>query len=180
MRSALAFISFLLTIPAANWMIGNVGDCIPSGPCLVPVGFGLHAPSGVLLIGLALVMRDAVHSLMGVRWALAAILAGGALSFVVAPPALAVASVAAFMLSELADLAVYAPLRERRLYLALLLSGLVGAVVDSAAFLTLAFGSLDFIAGQIVGKVWMTAAAGVMLWAYRATHDLPQHDSHRQ
>jgi len=33
---------FALTIPAANWLIGNVGaECIPNGPCMVPVGFGL-------------------------------------------------------------------------------------------------------------------------------------------
>ena len=42
---------FAATIPAANWMIGNVGvACIPDGPCLVPVGFGLMAPSGVVII----------------------------------------------------------------------------------------------------------------------------------
>jgi hypothetical protein len=159
MNRWLVFIAFLLTIPAANWMIGHVGNCIPNGPCLIPVGFGLMAPSGVLMIGAALVLRDAVHSLLGVRWAFLAIMLGASLSFLVAPPALTIASSMAFLLSETADLAVYAPLRERRLYLALVLSGLVGAIVDSGVFLWLAFGSLDFIAGQIVGKVWMTILA---------------------
>jgi hypothetical protein len=32
-------------------------------------------------------------------------------------------------------------------------------VVDSAAFLWLAFGSLDFLAGQVVGKAWAVLAA---------------------
>jgi uncharacterized PurR-regulated membrane protein YhhQ (DUF165 family) len=34
-------------------------------------------------------------------------------------------------------------------------SGVVGLVADSIVFLWLAFGSLDFLAGQIVGKAWM-------------------------
>ena len=44
-------IAFGLTIPAANWMIGNVGTvCVPKGPCLIPVAPGLMAPSGVAMI----------------------------------------------------------------------------------------------------------------------------------
>lgn len=169
----LALAAYAATIPAANWMIGNVGECIPNGPCLIPVGFGLMAPSGVLMIGAALVLRDAVHSLLGWKWAVAAILAGAALSFTFSPAALVIASVAAFILSELADLAVYAPLRRKRLVAAVFASGLVGAAVDSAAFLCLAFGSLDFIAGQVVGKLWATVlAAAVLALAYRENrHD---------
>ena len=34
-------------------------------------------------------------------------------------------------------------------------SSIVGLVVDSIIFLWLAFGSLDFLAGQVVGKAWM-------------------------
>ena len=159
-----ALIAYALTIPAANWLIGNVGTvCVPNGPCLIPVGFGLMAPSGVLMIGLALVLRDAVHSLLGIRWAVVAVAAGVALSFAVAPPALAIASAAAFALSELADLSVYAPLRRRSLALAVLASGTVGAAVDCVAFLWLAFGSLDFIAGQMLGKAWATLAAATAL-----------------
>lgn len=160
--------AYAATIPAANWMIGNVGTvCVPDGPCLIPVGPGLMAPSGVLMIGAALVLRDAVHRLLGWQWALAAIAAGVALSAAVAPPALVVASAVAFALSELADFAVYAPLQRRRLVLAVLASGAVGAVVDSVVFLQLAFGSLDFIAGQIVGKLLMTIAAAGVLFAMR-------------
>lgn len=160
---------FLSTIPLANWLIGNVGvKCIPHGPCLVPVGFDLLAPSGVLVIGMALVLRDVVHSRLGARWAWGAIVGGALLSFGVAPAQIAIASAAAFLLSEAADLFVYAPLRERRLLLAVLLSGLAGAVVDSTAFLWFAFGSLDFLAGQVVGKIWATIAAAAFLVAFRA------------
>ena len=160
----LAFLAFLATVPLANWMIGNVGTvCIPDGPCLLPVGFGLSAPSGVLVIGAALVLRDMVQQLLGIRWAFAAIVCGVILSALVAPPALVLASAVAFLLSELADLGVYTPLRKKGLALAVLASGVVGSIVDSAAFLLLAFGSLDYIAGQVVGKLWMTGLGAAFL-----------------
>ncbi|MBN4747477.1 VUT family protein, partial [Pandoraea nosoerga] len=56
-----SLVGFIATIPLANWLIGNVGTtCVPGGPCIIPVGFGLMAPSGVLMVGLALVLRDLV------------------------------------------------------------------------------------------------------------------------
>jgi queuosine precursor transporter len=153
-------IAFGLCIPAANWLIGNAGTtCVPNGPCLIPVAPGLEAPSGVLMIGLALVLRDLVQRRLGVWWAVAAILVGAALSGLLAPAALVVASAVAFLLSEFTDLAVYTPLHHRRLLLAVLASSLVGLVVDSAVFLYLAFGSLDYLAGQVVGKAWMVVLA---------------------
>jgi uncharacterized PurR-regulated membrane protein YhhQ (DUF165 family) len=160
--------AFLATIPAANWLIGNAGTyCVPDGPCLIPVAPGLMAPSGVLMIGLALVLRDWLHEAAGVRWVVVAILLGGLVSYGVAPPALVVASVTAFLLAELADMAVYTPLRVRRLTLAVFASGAVGSVVDSMVFLWLAFGSLDFLAGQVVGKIWMSALAIPVIMAMR-------------
>lgn len=166
-KLALLVAAFAATVPAANWLIGNVGTvCIQNGPCLIPVGFGLTAPSGVLLVGLGLVLRDMVHEAGGARAALLAIAIGGLLAWFVAPPALVIASVAAFVLAELADLAVYTPLRERRMGFAVLASGVVGAAVDSAVFLMLAFGSLDFMAGQVVGKLWMSLLAFAFI-AYR-------------
>jgi uncharacterized PurR-regulated membrane protein YhhQ (DUF165 family) len=158
-----AFLAFAATIPAANWLIGNVGTtCIPQGPCLIPVGFGLMAPSGVLMIGLALVLRDWLHELAGWRWSIAAVLVGAALSLLVSPPTIAAASAAAFTLAELADLAVYAPLRARGRALAVAASGVVGAAVDSALFVWLAFGSLEFSAGTTLAKLY--ASAAVALW----------------
>ena len=152
----LFLILFALTIPAANWLIGNAGTtCVPNGPCLIPVAPGLMAPSGVTMIGIARVLRDLVQRRLGVGVAVGAILAGAALSALVAPPALVVASAAAFLLSELADFAVYTPLARRRLVLAVVASSLVGLVVDSIVFLWLAFGSLTFLPGQLLGKTWM-------------------------
>lgn len=158
---------FAATIPAANWMIGNVGECIPRGPCVIPVGFGLSAPSGVLMIGLALVLRDWLHEVAGWRWALVAIIVGGAASLAFSPPALAIASAVAFTLAELADLGVYSKLRERGKPLAVMCSQLVGATIDSAVFVFLAFGSLDLSAGTTLAKVYSGAAVALALLAMK-------------
>ncbi len=172
-EGALFLAGFALCIPAANWLIGNAGTvCVPQGPCLIPVaplgtGF-LMAPSGVLMIGLALVLRDLVQRRLGVGWAAGAIVAGAALSALLAPPALVLASALAFLLSEAADLAVYTPLQRRGLVLAVAASSAVGLLVDSVIFLWVAFGSLDYLAGQVVGKAWMVLLAlPLMHWLRR-------------
>jgi queuosine precursor transporter len=72
---------------------------------------------------------------------------------------LVIASGSAFALSELVDFAVYTPLQRRQLTLAVVASSIVGLVVDSVVFLTLAFGSLEFLAGQVVGKLWAVLVA---------------------
>jgi hypothetical protein len=161
--------AFGLCIPAANWLIGHAGTvCVPQGPCLIPVAPGLMAPSGVLMIGLALVLRDLVQRRLGFLWAAGTILAGAALSALLAPPALVLASAVAFLLSELADLGVYTPLQRHRFMAAVIASSLVGLVIDSAVFLYLAFGSLDYLPGQVVGKAWMVLLSLPMIaWLRR-------------
>lgn len=160
------FIAFMACIPAANWMIGHLGTtCVPNGPCLVPVfpwspqGGPMMAPSGVSMIGIALVLRDLVQRRLGRVAALMAIVAGAALSGALAPPQLVVASTTAFFLSELADFAVFTPLQKRGLVLAVLASAVVGLIADSILFLYLAFGSLEFLEGQVLGKAWMVLLA---------------------
>lgn len=148
--------AYMACIPIANWLILHVGTvCPPDGPCLVPVAPGLMAPSGVLMAGLALVLRDLVQRRLGVTYGLAAIGGGVLLSAALAPAPLVIASTVAFLLSELADFAVYTPLQRRGLVLAVAASSLVGLVADSLLFLWLAFGTFDFLAGQIVGKAIM-------------------------
>lgn len=159
---------FIASIPLANWMIGNVGTvCVPDGPCLVPVFPGLMAPSAVIVIGLAFVLRDLVQRRRGAGWALAAIAAGAVLSAALAPAKLVLASATAFFLSELVDFAVYTPLQRKRLITAVFASSVVGLVVDSIIFLYLAFGSLEFLAGQVVGKFWMVLLALPLIWWLR-------------
>jgi queuosine precursor transporter len=151
---------FCLTIPAANWMIGHAGTvCVPNGPCLIPVAPGVMAPSGVLMVGAALVLRDLVQRRLGIAFGVGAIIVGAAISAGLAPPALVLASATAFLLSELGDFAVYTPLARRKLVAAVVASSTVGLVVDSVVFLWLAFASLEFLPGQIIGKLWMVLLA---------------------
>ncbi|WCK05520.1 VUT family protein [Agrobacterium tumefaciens] len=159
-------VGFAACIPLANYMIGHVGTiCVPNGPCLIPVGFGLTAPSGVLLVGLALVLRDLVQRRLGLLWSLGAIVVGAFLSTTFTAPSLALASASAFVTSELADLLVFTPLQKKGLVKAAFASSIVGLIVDSVMFLWLAFGSLDFLAGQVVGKLIMVVAAlPVLFW----------------
>ena len=169
-----AFLAFLGCVPMANFMIGHVGTvCAPAGPCLIPVAPGLMAPSGVLMAGFALVLRDIVQRCLGRSWGLVAVLLGTAVSVLVADRDLVLASGIAFLLSELADFAVYTPLQRRGLILAVTASAGVGLVVDSALFLALAFDSMEFLAGQIVGKVWAVLISLPLVHMLRRLMPLP-------
>ena len=142
-KGYIAVAAYAATIPAANYMIGNVGTfCVPDGPCLIPVGFGIMAPSGVLMVGLALLLRDAVHETLGKYWALAAIGFGGLLSFVLADPFIAVASIVAFLVSELSDFAVYSKIRERSREPGILSKGVAGTIITCVLFFYFAFWTL--------------------------------------
>jgi queuosine precursor transporter len=165
--TALLVLAYLGTIVLANVMITVFG--------VVPVGLGLMAPAGVYAAGLAFTLRDLVHDRLGWRGTVGAILAGAVLSAGLSPR-LALASGTAFLLSELLDLAVYAPLRRRQWLTAVVASNLVGLTLDSLVFLWLAFGSLEFLLGQIVGKAWMTAltVGAYALLARRSLRPLAQ------
>ena len=153
-----ALAGFVGTVILANWVVDRYG--------VVPVGFGLVAPAAVYVVGLAFPLRDLVPDHLGRVAVLCAGAAGGAVSVLVSPR-FAVASAAAFLLSELADFAVYAPLRDRTWLGAVAASNAVGLVVDSLLFLWLAFGSFTYLPGQVVGKAWMTLAAILLLSTVR-------------
>lgn len=159
---------YSLCVPASNWLVQHVGvACSATGPCLVPVAPGILAPSGVLLAGLALVLRDFVQRFFGLAISLAAILGGVVLTAVVAPPALVWASAVAFGLSELADAVIFTPIQRRGFLIAVAASAMFGLVVDSLVFLYLAFGSLDHLAGQIIGKTEMVILSLVLVKAFQ-------------
>lgn len=166
--AGLALAAYAGSVPLANWMIQNVGtEVFPGGPHTIPVGFGFDAPSGVLAIGVSLAARDAVQRLAGKAWSLAAIALGVVLSLLIASPELAAASALAFALGELADFSVYTPIRRRNLALAVLVSGVVGGLIDSLVFLQVAFGSTMFWQGQVLGKAWVALAAALIVWGWK-------------
>lgn len=171
-----ALAAYAACIVLANYFISHVGtQAFPGGPHTIPVGLGYQAPSGVLFIGLAFTVRDFVQTTLGKPVVVAAIAAGAALSFLVAPN-LALASGVAFGASELLDFAVYSPIVERgRVLTAILLSNTAGLLIDSFLFLWLAFHSIRFWHGQVLGKAEMTLLAVAVLiparrrWATMAT-----------
>ncbi|MFJ8945338.1 VUT family protein [Streptomyces sp. NPDC102395] len=148
-------IAYIATIPAANLAVTHFGA--------VPVGLGYVAPAGVYLVGLALVLRDLAREAVGRGAVLAAIAIGTVLSYLLADPSLATASAVTFAVAETMDFVVYEPLRKRGLLVAILASNAVGLLADSVLFLHLAFGSFDYLPGQILGKAWMTFAAVAVL-----------------
>lgn len=155
--TAAAFLAYLACIPAANWLVTHIQP--------VTVAPGIKAPAGVLLAGAAFTLRDLVQRSSGKTLALIAVAAGCVLSLTLAPGALALASGCAFLASETLDMAAFTPL-ERRSYLgAVAVSNTLGAVVDSVVFLGLAFGSMQYLPGQIVGKMEMTAVAVALIAA---------------
>ncbi len=157
-----AVLGYLSTIVFANWLAARYG--------LVPIGFGLMATAGTFAAGLAFVARDAVQDAAGRLASIAVLAVGCAMSWFLASPTLAVASAVAFGLSELADMAVYTPLRKRGYVRAAIASNLVGAVVDTFVFLSLAgFGITSLIvAGQLTGKAYATVAVVLAVGVGRA------------
>jgi uncharacterized PurR-regulated membrane protein YhhQ (DUF165 family) len=139
-------------------LIQHVGtQPFPGGPHTIPVGFGYRAPSGVVWIGVALLVRDVVQSTLGRQAVVGGIVVGAALSYLIAP-SFALASGVAFGAGELLDFLAYTPLAERgRIVAAVVASNTVGAVIDTFLFLWLAFHSLTFWQGQIIGKLIATA-----------------------
>jgi len=151
--------AFLATILTANYVTTEYG--------MVPVGFGLMATAGTYLAGLSFVLRDAVQDTWGKRAAVAVIVAGAALSFAVSAPFIALASAAAFLLAELSDLAVYTPLRKRGYVRAAVASNVVGSIVDTFVFLSVAGFPMIAWQGQVVGKLTVTTLAVAVVLAYR-------------
>jgi uncharacterized PurR-regulated membrane protein YhhQ (DUF165 family) len=113
-----------------------------------------------LLVGAIFILRDYAQKEIGHK-VLIAMAIGAALSYVMADPFVALASVVAFAVSEMVDWGVYTytkrPLRDR-----ILLSSAIGTPVDSAIFLLILgfFSPLGFLLMTIAKMV----AAGLIWW----------------
>lgn len=154
-RSAAAFILVIIATNAVTAALGVVS------------WLGVAATAGTWLAGLSFVARDALQDSLGRRWVVACIVVGAAISAAFSP-ALAVASAVAFLLSELADFAVYSPLRSRGYVPAALVSNFAGSVVDSVAFLAIAGFPMPLVWGQVGIKYATTTVLILMIWGLRA------------
>lgn len=135
---------------------------------LVNIGFvyippitllGEMFPPMSLIVGIIFILRDFAQKEIGHR-VLGAMAVGAILSYFMADPFVAIASVAAFFISEMVDWAVYTytkkPLGQR-----ILLSSAIGTPIDSAVFLLI----LGFFSP--LGFLLMTTAkmiAAVSIW----------------
>lgn len=154
-------VGMLAAVLAANYVTTRFG--------MVPVGFGLAATAGTYFAGMTFILRDILQDTAGKAATLAVIAVGALLSFLVADPFIALASAVAFALAELADLAVYTPLRKRGYIRAAVTSNVVGAFIDTVAFLFIAgFPVLLALPGQMVGKLLVTVVFVVAVAAVRA------------
>lgn len=145
-----AALGFIASIVLANYVTTRYG--------FVSVGLGFTAAAGTYLAGAALGLRDLIQEGLGRLAVIVVILIGAGASFLVADGRIALASGVAVLVSELADLAVYTPLRRKAWPAAVLASNTVGAVVDTFVFLTIAgFFTWAAVPGQLIGKViWAT------------------------
>lgn len=156
----LAIVVYISAVVAANIVTDRLG--------LVTVGFGLYVTAGTYAAGFALLARDFVHR-YGNRWiAIAAVLLAGGVSWLLASPALAVASVVAFLAAEFIDLAVFIPVRNAKGFVqGALVSNVVSAPVDTLLFLYLAGFPItaETVGGQFVGKVLWATVVPLCLYA---------------
>jgi hypothetical protein len=152
--------SFLACILAANYVTSRYG--------MAPVGFGLVATTGTYFAGITFVIRDSLQDIAGKKWTVIVIAAGAVLSFLISTPFIALASAAAFALSEVTDLAVYTPLRKRGYVRAAVASNIVGSFVDTIVFLTIAgFPLTGSMPGQMAGKLLITAVGVAVVVSIR-------------
>jgi uncharacterized PurR-regulated membrane protein YhhQ (DUF165 family) len=164
-----ALAGFVACVWGANWFVDHVGTEVAPGLHTLPVGFGEEAPSGFVLVGISLTLRDLVQRLLGVRWTVGGILVGAALAASINTD-LAVASGVTFLLAELLDLSVYTPLQRRGLTVAVVASNVVGALADSVLFLWLAFDLAavrEFALWQAIGKVEWGLLFLPLVWLFR-------------
>lgn len=116
-------------------------------------------PPMSLVVGLIFVARDFAQREIGHRVIIAMLIAAG-LSYVMASPFVAVASLSAFLISEFADWAVYSFTR-RPFAQRVLLSSVIGTPLDSVVFLAV-IGHLS-----VAGAAAMTASkmlGAVAVW----------------
>lgn len=161
-RGLIAVGAYAVAILAANVLTRWFG--------FVPAGFGLMVTAGTYAAGFALLARDFVQQYAGMKWVFAGIASGIALSWVLASPALAIASAAAFGIAELSDLIAYLCVRRLGFITAAAISNLVSAPIDTMIFLAVAGFPLTWVTfdGQLVGKLlWATLAPLIAFWMVR-------------
>lgn len=153
--------SFISTIVLANVLSAHFG--------LIPIGFGFLVSAGSFAAGLALVARDRLQDYAR-RWVVFVLIVVGALlSYWFGDGRIALASGIAFLLSELVDMGVYTPIRDRSLALAIIASSVISAPVDTVLFLWISGLGVTgpAVLGQFLVKVAIAVVMAALLGAIR-------------
>ena len=172
MCAVVAASNYLVQFPVQATLGGvNLADLLTWGAFTYPVAF---------------LVTDLTNRRFGPQVARTVVLAGFALAVVLsvflATPRIAIASGTAFLTAQLLDVAIFNRLREQRWWQAPLISSVIGSLVDTALFFSIAFapafglidtglgmedGSLGFavpflgVGGQT--PLWVSLAAGDLL-----------------
>lgn len=157
-----AMILYVLTI-----LVLNLGfSYVP----MISTTFGMLSPMA-LVAGLVFVMRDFAQRESG-HLVLVGMLVAAVLTFVMADPFVALASVVAFGTSELIDYLLYT-ITKKPFHQRVWRSSLISTPVDTLVFLTMISG---LTAGTFVLMVLakLVAAAAILFW-YRASPSVEQY-----
>jgi uncharacterized PurR-regulated membrane protein YhhQ (DUF165 family) len=142
---------YIAAIVAVNWMFTAIA------PWSTPLG-DLYLAN--VVVGFIFVLRDYAQRELG-HYILFATAVAGVLTWFMVDPAIAVASITAFILSETADWGVYSFLR-RPLSQRILFSSLIAVPLDTLAF--------QYLAGYLTPAAFITEiaskAVGVLLVWY--------------
>jgi queuosine precursor transporter len=140
--------AYVAAIVLVNWLFTALA------PWSTPFGDLYFAN---VVVGFVFVLRDYAQRQVGHKVLLATLVAG-LITYVMVDPAIAVASITAFILSELADWAIYSfwkkPLQQR-----ILVSSLVAVPLDTFAFQHLA----GYLSGAAFSTEVLSKVLGVLL-----------------
>jgi len=129
---------------------------------MIDLGFGMFSPMAILA-GAVFVLRDYAQREYG-HYVMVGMVAGAILTFALADPYVAMASVMAFGTSEVADYALYTftkkPFKDR-----VLISSVVSTPIDTAVFLFMIEG---LTTGTFVLMVLSKLIAALVIWLYYA------------
>ena len=127
---------------------------------LIPFYDTMYPPMSIV-VGLIFILRDFAQKEIGHK-VFVAMLIGAFLSYIMANPYIALASLVAFLVSETVDWGVYSftkkPLHER-----ILISSLISTPIDSAIFL-LMIGNFSVLATTTMFVSKMMAALAIWFW----------------
>jgi uncharacterized PurR-regulated membrane protein YhhQ (DUF165 family) len=132
---------------------------------VVLVNYGFSSFSGYewfwsIVVGTVFITRDYCQRAVG-HWCIAAMVVAGVLSYFMADPYVAIASVSAFAVAELVDWIVYS-LTKRPLADRILISSAIATPLDTVVFLSM----LGLLTPSLIGfQVASKMLAAVVIWS---------------